>query len=229
MRSCRAGRPLASLNRGITTDNVVIEDDVRPRAPGLAGFVAILANLSLSFRDLYRTGMALSRPAYRAAICRANRKPTMIPAPLQNIFDRVVVAWHERAIALKAISFALVGVVNTAIDFSVFWTAFRYLHWPLVLANVLAWFVAVTCSYAMNSFITFGPESGHTLRWRDYVTFAASGIAGMVSSTATLFALSYFVPILIAKLVSIAVSFAVNFSLSHFVVFRVRQPRDDGG
>jgi putative flippase GtrA len=173
--------------------------------------------------------MALSRPAYRAAICRANRKPTMIPAPLQNIFDRVVVAWHERAIALKAISFALVGVVNTAIDFSVFWTAFRYLHWPLVLANVLAWFVAVTCSYAMNSFITFGPESGHTLRWRDYVTFAASGIAGMVSSTATLFALSYFVPILIAKLVSIAVSFAVNFSLSHFVVFRVRQPRDDGG
>ena len=47
---------------------------------------------------------------------------TMIPAPLQNILDRLTVAWHERAIALKAISFALVGVVNTAIDFSVFWT-----------------------------------------------------------------------------------------------------------
>ena len=153
----------------------------------------------------------------------------MIPAPLQNIFDRLVVAWHERAIALKAISFALVGVVNTAIDFSVFWTTFTYLHWPLVLANVLAWLVAVTCSYAMNSFITFGPESGRILRWRDYASFAASGIAGMVSSTTTLFVLSYFVPILIAKLVSIIVSFAVNFSLSHFVVFRVRRPRGDGG
>ena len=46
----------------------------------------------------------------------------MIPAPVQNILDRLAVAWHERAIALKAISFALVGVVNTAIDFSVFWT-----------------------------------------------------------------------------------------------------------
>jgi putative flippase GtrA len=146
----------------------------------------------------------------------------MIPAPLQNILDRLTVAWHERAIALKAISFALVGVVNTVIDFSVFWTTATFLHWPLVPANVIAWLVAVSFSYAMNSFITFGPESGHTLRWRDYATFAASGIAGMVASTATLFALSYVLPLLAAKLLSILVSFAVNFSLSHFVVFRAR-------
>jgi putative flippase GtrA len=153
----------------------------------------------------------------------------MTPAPLRNIFDRLTVAWHERAIALKAVSFALVGVVNTAIDFSIFWTTATYLHWPLIPANVLAWLVAVACSYAMNSFITFGPESGRILRWRDYASFVTSGVAGMVASTAILFALSFFVPILLAKLVSIVVSFAVNFSLSHFVVFRVRQPRDDAG
>jgi putative flippase GtrA len=150
----------------------------------------------------------------------------MIPASLQNLIDRLTVAWHERAVALKAISFALVGVVNTAIDFSVFWTAAHFLGWPLVPANVLAWLAAVSFSYAMNSLITFGPESGRILRWRDYATFAASGVAGMVSSTATLFALSYVMPVLAAKLISIAVSFAVNFSLSHFVVFRTRRPRD---
>ncbi|MGH6682820.1 MAG: GtrA family protein [Pseudolabrys sp.] len=149
----------------------------------------------------------------------------MIPAPLQSIFDRLAVAWHERALALKAVTFALVGVVNTAIDFSVFWTTVNYLGWPLVPANVLSWLVAVSFSYAMNSFITFGPESGRVLRWRDYATFAASGVAGMVASTATLFALSYALPVLAAKLVSILVSFAVNFSLSHFVVFRVRPPQ----
>jgi putative flippase GtrA len=151
----------------------------------------------------------------------------MIPAPLQSIVDRLTVAWHERAIALKATSFALVGVVNTAVDFSVFWTAATYLDWPLIPANVLAWLVAVTFSYVMNSFITFGPESGRILRWRDYGTFVVSGIAGMISSTATLFVLSFVIPVLVAKLVSIAVSFAVNFSLSHFVVFRVRRPRGD--
>jgi putative flippase GtrA len=153
----------------------------------------------------------------------------MIPAPLQNILDRLAVAWHERALALKAISFAIVGVLNTAIDFSIFWTAARFLGWPLVPANVLAWLVAVTFSYMMNSFFTFGPESGRILRWRDYATFAASGIAGMVASTATLFALSYVLPVLVAKLLSILVSFVVNFSLSHFVVFRVRRPHGGAG
>lgn len=153
----------------------------------------------------------------------------MIPPPIQDILDRLTVAWHERAVALKAASFALVGVVNTAIDFSIFWATATYLLWPLVPANVTAWLIAVTCSYVMNSFITFGPESGRILRWRDYATFAASGIAGMVSSTATLFALSFVLPLLMAKLLSILVSFAVNFSLSHFVVFRPRRKDSDGG
>lgn len=152
----------------------------------------------------------------------------MIPAPLKDILDRLTVAWHERAIALKAISFAFVGVINTVIDFSVFWTAATYLHWPLVPSNVLAWLVAVSFSYAMNSFTTFGPESGHALRWRDYGTFIASGVAGMVASTATLYALSFVLPVLGAKLISILISFVVNFSLSHFVVFRARPPRADG-
>ncbi len=147
----------------------------------------------------------------------------MIPAPLKNIVDRLNVAWHERAIALKAISFAMVGVVNTAIDFSIFWTVAELLRWPLVPANVLAWVVAVSFSYAMNTFITFGPESGRILRWRDYATFAASGIAGMVCATATLVVLSYFLPVVAAKLISILVSFVINFSLSHFVVFRKRE------
>jgi len=147
----------------------------------------------------------------------------MIPAPLQNLLDRLTVAWHERAVALKAASFAMVGVVNTAIDFSVFWTTVHFLGWPLVPANVLAWLVAVSFSYVMNSFITFGPESGRVLRWRDYATFLASGVAGMVASTATLFALSYVLPVLAAKLISIAISFVVNFSLSHFVVFKARK------
>lgn len=144
----------------------------------------------------------------------------MIFDALRNSLARLTKAWHDRALALKALSFALVGLVNTGIDFSVFWTAARTLGWPLVPANVLAWLVAVTFSYAMNSFITFGPESGRVLRWRDYLAFAASGVAGMLASTAVLLALAYIMPLVAAKLVSILASFAVNFLLSHFVVFR---------
>jgi putative flippase GtrA len=149
----------------------------------------------------------------------------MDPSP-QMILERLNTAWQARALPLKAASFALVGVVNTAVDVSVFWTAARHFGWPLVPANMLSWLVAVSCSYVMNSFITFGPESGHTLRWRDYLAFAASGVVGMAASTAALFALSYALPLLAAKLASILVSFAVNFALSHLVVFRVKAPSD---
>jgi putative flippase GtrA len=153
----------------------------------------------------------------------------MIP-PRQSLFERLRQAWAARALALKAASFAIIGVVNTGIDFAVFWSEVRYWGWPLVPANMLSWLVAMTFSYAMNSFITFGPESGRKLRWRDYFTFAVSGVAGMIASTATLLALSFAVPVLVAKLLSILVSFVVNFTLSHFVVFRAKKPagRVDG-
>ena len=89
-------------------------------------------------------------------------------------------------------------------------------------ANVIAWFVAVSFSYVMNSSITFATESGGKLRWKDYAAFAASGIAGVIANTTALVAASYFMPVLAAKLLAILASFVVNFSLTHFVVFRPR-------
>ena len=62
---------------------------------------------------------------------------------------------------------------------------------------MLAWVVAVTGSYVMNSYITFAAESGRQLRWRAYGAFVASGIAGLVANTATLVSsLQYFMPVL---------------------------------
>ena len=145
---------------------------------------------------------------------------------MKHLLDRLVAAWHRRALALKAISFALVGVINTLIDLGVFLLAYNWIGLPLVVSNVFAWAVAVSCSYTMNTFTTFGPESGRKLRLRDYLTFVASGIAGVIAATTTLAVLSLYLPVLTAKLISILVSFVVNFSMSHFVVFR--RGRDNG-
>jgi putative flippase GtrA len=125
----------------------------------------------------------------------------------------------------------LVGVVNAAIDFAVFWTAVQAFDLPKIPANVLAWMVAVSASYVMNSFTTFAAESGRKLRWRSYGAFVASGVAGMVASTVALVIADWLLRALIAgadlrlaiaKVSAIGVSFLVNFSLSHFVVFRPR-------
>ncbi|HWW47656.1 MAG TPA: GtrA family protein [Xanthobacteraceae bacterium] len=141
---------------------------------------------------------------------------------MQQILDRLLLAWNERAWALKAISFAAIGVFNALVDLSVFLTAYHVFSLPLVPCNVLAWIVAVSFSYVMNTYITFGPESGRKLRFPVYFTFVLSGVAGMVATTVTLVILANFLDVLVAKLLSILVSFVVNFSLSHFIVFRKR-------
>jgi len=145
-----------------------------------------------------------------------------IPAPLDRLLRRLVRGWEERAIVLKAASFAGVGVINSLIDFGVFLAAFYLLKLPLIPANVLAWLVAVSGSYVMNSYVTFAAESGRELRWRAYAAFVASGIAGVITNTTVLVVASYWVPVVLAKLLAIGASFLVNFSLSHFVVFRPR-------
>src|SRR5262245_1497943 len=146
-----------------------------------------------------------------------------LPAPLDRLQGRLVQAWADRAISLKAASFAVVGVVNTLVDLGIFLVAYNVFGLPLIPANVLAWLIAVSGSYVMNSFITFAAESGRQLRWRDYGAFVASGVAGVIANTTTLVVASYWMPVLAAKLLAIVASFAVNFSLSHFVVFRSRE------
>jgi putative flippase GtrA len=148
-----------------------------------------------------------------------------LPAPLDRLNRRLQQAWRERAVTLKAASFAVIGVVNTLVDLGVFLAAYNVFELSLIPANVLAWLVAVSGSYVMNCFITFAAESGRQLRWRAYGAFVASGVAGVIANTATLVVASYWMPVLAAKLLAIAASFVVNFSLSHFVVFRTREPR----
>jgi putative flippase GtrA len=72
----------------------------------------------------------------------------------------------------------------------------------------------------MNSLTTFAKESGRELSLKSYFSFTLSQVAGLVANTATVLIASYVVPVLVAKLIAIGVSFLVNFSLSHFIVFR---------
>ena len=167
---------------------------------------------------------------------------------LQAIRLQLLHSWRNRALSLKAISFALIGLINTSVDYSVFLLARAALGRSaaaislfqsvsascrcaapttvsLVAANMISWIVAITGSYILNSSITFAAESGRKLRWRSYAIFVASGVVGWIANTATLVFAAQFLllPVWAAKATAILASFCVNFSMSHFVVFRVRQ------
>jgi putative flippase GtrA len=169
-----------------------------------------------------------------------------LPPPLEALSRRVLPDPGRRAVALKAVSFALVGVINALVDLGVFSFFHFYLGYSIIVSNLISWFVAVSGSYVMNSMTTFAVESGRKLRFRSYASFLLAQVAGLVANTATIFIVSYLIPVLwqllfgadaalaiagynidpvlIGKLLAIGSSFLVNFSLSHFVVFRHRKP-----
>ena len=162
-----------------------------------------------------------------------------LPLPLENLRVRLAEAWQRRAVSLKALSFATVGLINTAVDTTVFFLVLGFVTSSLVIANVTGWLVAVTGSYVMNSFTTFSAETGGRLRLKDYLGFVASGLVAVSATTVTVLLVDKFMPIwapwtaetrfgnitvatAVAKGVAIVVSFVVNFSITHFVVFRAR-------
>lgn len=170
-----------------------------------------------------------------------------IVARLEALRLQLLHGWREGAVSRKAVSFALIGAFNAFVDYGVFFLArAAFAHWPralglfaaaasecrcagadtisVIAANVISWAVAVTSSYILNATITFAAESGRELRWRAYFVFAGSGIAGWLANTATLIVTAQvlLLPVALAKAVAILASFVVNFTLSHYVVFRVR-------
>jgi len=145
------------------------------------------------------------------------------PVPPDTLRARLAAAWRNRAVSLKALSFATVGLINTAVDATIFFLMLGFVTSSLILANVTGWLIAVTGSYVMNSLTTFSAETGGALRLKHYAGFVGSGLVAVTATTLTVVAAAQFMPVWAAKGVAILVSFAVNFSITHFVVFRPRQ------
>ena len=146
----------------------------------------------------------------------------MIPSERPPLTARLAQTWRDNPIVIKALSFGLIGVVNSAVDFGVFSLGYYYFGLSILTAQLIAWAVAVTGSYVMNSTITFAAESGRRLAFKAYATFVLAQVAGFLANTATVLVASLFMPVWAGKLLAIGASFAVNFSLSHFVVFKRR-------
>src|SRR5262245_14378870 len=142
-----------------------------------------------------------------------------------HAFDGLLRRFREidRAVLVKAVSFAMIGLVNTGIDFGVFTFIYYYLGWHILVANPIAWLLAVSNSYVLNSMITFAAETGRRLSVKAYITFIFTQAGGLIANTMNVFILSNFMPAWMAKIPAIGSSFIVDFTLSHLVVFRRRE------
>ncbi|MCT8998082.1 GtrA family protein [Chelativorans intermedius] len=119
----------------------------------------------------------------------------------------------------KAWRFAVVGVLNSAIDFAAFAALAGLGLWPL-LANALAWAIAVTFSFAVNSRWTF--ERARTLGVRaSFARFAVSGAAiSLGTSSLAVALLPPLTGLLPAKIIGILVGAVLNFFAARWSIER---------
>lgn len=122
--------------------------------------------------------------------------------------------WH------RPLKFALVGVGNSVIDFCVFYAGHEKIGLSIVLANLLAFLVAVTFSYVINSLYTFSRPHQELLNVRKSLLFVLGAILGFIVATAVLLLLAKMMNLYVAKLLAMIVSFCVNYNLSRAILLR---------
>lgn len=120
---------------------------------------------------------------------------------------------------IEGIKFGIVGVANTALDFSLFWILVTYLSVQPLLANTASYSVGVFNSFFLNKFWTFGSAAQRADSVRQFSSFALVSIVSLALSNAILWIASLFLALIYAKGVSICGTFIFNFLASKFFVF----------
>lgn len=120
---------------------------------------------------------------------------------------------------IRIIKYAMVGVVNTLIDWGVYFVMTTFLSADPVLANVVGYATGTLASFMGNKFFTFKAKNTKT-----GVEFLKFIVVNLLSLGASTLALSLLISSLeinkyIAKIISSFISMAINYIGSRFFVF----------
>lgn len=128
-----------------------------------------------------------------------------------------------RSHARRAAMFIAVGLLNTLIDIGTFTCLYQFAGFDVISSNVVAFLVAVTNSYIMNRFFTFGDRRGSGGGVRRFARYLTIAVTAMTVSTAIVYLISQFTHPLIGKLVATVASTVINYIGSHRFVFTAEQ------
>lgn len=116
----------------------------------------------------------------------------------------------EGRLRRQLLRFGAVGIANTAIDLAAFSLLLQVIDAPLV-ANLLAWVVAVSFSFAANSLWTFADErsrkvGGSLLRFVSLGALISLGVSSL-----NLYVLADTIGVWPAKIIGVVLAAALNF------------------
>lgn len=115
-----------------------------------------------------------------------------------------------RPLSGKIARFAVVGVANSLIDLAAF-AALIAATLPPLVANVLAWLVAVSFSYAVNSRWSFERGPGHSHGRSIFAFFTTSVLISLGASSGAILTLAGLIGLFPAKVLGIGVAAVLSF------------------
>lgn len=130
---------------------------------------------------------------------------------------------------LKMAKFALVGTLNTSVDFALFLVLAYGFGVPAWLAHTLSYSTAVANSYWLNRTWTFRADGGSN--WPEFARFATVNGVSFAAATATVIGLheGFGISPLVAKVASIGIAMTVNYIGSRYWVFQMERKQNRSG
>lgn len=116
--------------------------------------------------------------------------------------------------------FALVGMMNTVVDFTVFVLLYYGGDWDVLAANTSAYMIAVANSFLLNKYWTFAETRRSRAALPQFGLFLGFNLGGLGLSNLTIWLLTPAIPALLAKGLATAVTFVWNYQTSRAFVYR---------
>jgi len=130
--------------------------------------------------------------------------------------------WKQEVIRL--IKFNIVGAMNTAIDFIIFFLCLSLFKMVVVAAQIIAYSVGIINSYFMNRFWTFQIKKKQTRK--EFILFVVINLFSLILS---IILIQYFSKLLssllIAKLLVTVIVMVVNYLGQRFIIFKTIKKR----
>lgn len=120
------------------------------------------------------------------------------------------------------ISYGIVGVTNTLVDYGVFALCYELLGLPISLSQGVGYLSGSVCGYLLNSNVTFREGKGRTrLQWLQY--FGVDIGLSLVSGAVMHWVERQGLPVYLIKIaMTLIVAFA-HYIIYKYVVFRIRK------
>ena len=124
---------------------------------------------------------------------------------------------YEKEI-VRLIKFNIVGLMNTTIDFIVFYLLTSFVSFSVVPAQIVAYSMGVVNSYFMNRFWTFNVKVNHNKK--QFLLFIMVNIVALSLSTLLIYFLAKVIEqVMIAKVLVTLVVMIINYWGQKYIIF----------